>query len=103
MKQKWVYPLLLTFMVFFVLSNPKTAGPQARSFFTWLGHEAGNAGTFLEGLFGNQGTQTPAGSTTSTTRTGTGPQPDSFNTLGPVGSGSATVTFLVSDTGTVTV
>lgn len=84
MKQKWVYPLLLTFVIFFVLSNPKTAGPQARSFFSWLGHEAGNAGTFLEGLFGNSN-QTPSGPSTVTTRTGTGQQPDSFNTLGPLG------------------
>ena len=91
MKQKWVYPLLLTFVVFFVLSNPKTARPQARSFFSWLGHEAGQAGTFLEGLFGNSN-GTPSGPSTVTTRsTGTGQQPDSFNTLAPLGAGRITV------------
>jgi hypothetical protein len=85
-KQKWVYPLLLTFVVFFVLSNPKTAGPQARSFFSWLGHQAGNAGTFFEGLFNDNGSSnTPSNPTTVTTRTGTGQQPDSFNTLGRLG------------------
>jgi hypothetical protein len=84
-KQKWVYPLLLTFLVFFVLSNPQTAGPQARSFFSWLGDQASAAGTFFEGLFNESpGNSTTPRSSTATTVTGTGARPDSFNTLGPL-------------------
>lgn len=85
MKQKWVYPLLLTFVIFFVLSNPRTAGPQARSFFNWLGQQAAAAGTFFEGLFNDNGTPaSPTAPGTATTRTGTGQQPDTFNTLAPI-------------------
>lgn len=53
MLPKWVYLLLLTFVVFFVLSSPESAGPQARSFFSWVGDQASAAATFLDGVFAN--------------------------------------------------
>jgi hypothetical protein len=83
---KWLYPLLILFVVFFILSNPENAGPQARSFFGWIGQQASAAGTFLDGLFegdGDEGGQNP----TPTTFNDTNPGSDAFNTLGPLGSG----------------
>jgi len=50
---KWVYPLLVIFVVFFILSNPENAGAQAQSFFRWVGEQASAFATFLDGLFGN--------------------------------------------------
>ena len=50
---RWVFPLLVLFVIFFVLSSPETAGPQARAFFGWIGEQAAAAGTFLDGLFGD--------------------------------------------------
>lgn len=64
---KWVFPLLLLFVIFFVLSSPETAGPQARDFFGWIGDQAAAAGTFLDGLFGD-GTS-PTSSEPATTPT----------------------------------
>ena len=90
MKPKWLYPLLILFVVFFILSNPDDAGPQAKSFFGWLGDQAGATGTFLDGLFGEDlpaddgGTTTPTAPTTPTTLEGTGTEPDAFNTIGPI-------------------
>jgi hypothetical protein len=83
--KKWVYPTLLTFLVFFVLSNPETAGPQTRSFFGWVGTQASAIGTFLDGVFDdtpNNTTTTPAqpGTTSSTAPPG-GTPTDSFNTM----------------------
>lgn len=68
---KWVFPLLLLFVIFFVLSSPETAGPQARDFFGWIGDQAAAAGTFLDGLFGDGTTpsssspEAPTGTTTT--------------------------------------
>lgn len=67
---KWVFPLLLLFVIFFVLSSPETAGPQTRDFFGWIGDQAAAAGTFLDGLFGDgtpASSEVPSGGTTSTT------------------------------------
>ncbi len=44
----WV---LAAFFVFFVLTNPEAAGPQARAFFGWLGELGTSIGVFLDGLF----------------------------------------------------
>ncbi len=90
MKQKWVYPLMITFLAFFVLSNPQTAGPQARSFFGWLGDQAAAAGTFLDGLFDDTPNGGPGGGITPTTFGNNGATSDSFNTLQPLGAGSST-------------
>lgn len=65
---KWVFPLLLLFVIFFVLSSPETAGPQARDFFGWIGDQAAAAGTFLDGLFGD-GTSTSTPEVPSTPST----------------------------------
>ena len=78
MLPKWVYPTLLLFVVFFVLSNPESAGPQARDFAGWIGDQVGAAGTFLEGLFGEDDSPSQPDSTDSGT--------DSFETLGPIGA-----------------
>ena len=80
---KWVYPILILFVVFFILSNPDDAGPQAKSFFGWLGDQAGATGTFLDGLFGDDAPPSNGG-TTPTTIDSTGTTPDSFNTIGPI-------------------
>ena len=103
MKQKWIYPTLVLFFLFYVLSSPGSAGPQVRTFFDWIGDQAANVGTFLDGLFDDNpdvgGTDTGTESSTST-ESGVGPtgggQPppatddasneasdDSFDTLGP--------------------
>lgn len=89
MLPKWVYPLLILFVVFFILNSPETAGPQARQFFGWIGDQASATGTFLDGLFDedeptvetDQPTSTPSPTTPSTVPT-TGA--DEFNTLGPL-------------------
>ncbi|MGF1598722.1 MAG: hypothetical protein ACFCVK_17640 [Acidimicrobiales bacterium] len=60
MRQKWVYPTLLLFVVFYILSNPGAAGPQARNFVDWVGDQAGAFGTFLDGLFVDDGNPQPA-------------------------------------------
>lgn len=77
MLPKWVYPTLLLFVVFFVLSNPETAGPQARDFAGWIGEQVGAAGTFLEGLFADDG-----GGDTDQPPSNDGN--DTFETLGPL-------------------
>lgn len=99
---KWVPPLLILFVVFFILNNPSEAGPQTRSFFGWIGDQAGNAGTFLDGLFGESDATPDSGATfgpTSTTPTSTTPTTpttgatqDSFNTMGPLVVTGATTT-----------
>jgi len=83
MLPKWIYPLLILFVVFFILSNPESAGPQARSFFGWIGDQAGNAGTFLDGLFSGDD-EGDAETPTPTTFEDTNPGDDAFNTLGPL-------------------
>jgi len=83
--KKWVYPALLTFLVFFVLSNPETAGPQTRSFFGWVGRQAEAVGTFLDGVFDdgpNSGTTNGGGGGGTGTTTPPGGTPaDGFSTL----------------------
>lgn len=85
MNKKWVYPALLTFLVFFVLSNPETAGPQTRSFFGWMGDQVDAVGTFLDGVFDDSpnggGSGTTGGGTGTTTPPG-GTPTDGFSTLG---------------------
>lgn len=79
MLPKWFYPLLILFVVFFILSNPESAGPQARSFFGWIGDQAAAAGTFLDGLFDgddNGSSEAP----TPTTFDDANPGDDAFNT-----------------------
>lgn len=75
MLPKWVYPTLLLFVVFFVLSNPESAGPQARNFAGWIGDQVGAAGTFLEGLFADDDSPDQPSSSDD--------GGDSFETLGP--------------------
>jgi hypothetical protein len=72
---KWVYPTLLLFVVFFVLSNPESAGPQARNFAGWIGDQVGAAGTFLEGLFSDDDSPDQQDSDSNGS--------DNFQTLGP--------------------
>ena len=91
MLPKWVPPLLILFVVFFILSNPQEAGPQARSFFGWIGAQASSAGTFLDGLFGDDepvpgGTNPALPSTVpgNGTTNGAGSSQDQFNTIGPI-------------------
>ncbi len=90
MNKKWVYPALLTFLMFFVLSNPETAGPQTRTFFGWMGKQVSAVGTFLDGVFddapnsgGDGGATTGggAGGTTGTTTPPGGTPADGFSTL----------------------
>ncbi len=87
MLPRWVFPLLILFVIFFILSSPETAGPQARAFFGWIGEQAAAAGTFLDGLFGDD---LPATGTTSTTdgSSVTGSN-DSFSSLAVLGRGGA--------------
>ena len=47
---KWLAPALILFLAFFILSNPEQAGPQTRSFFSWLGDQGESAGKFITGL-----------------------------------------------------
>jgi len=75
---KWVLPLLLLFVVFFILSSPNEAGPQARMFFGWIGEQAVAVGTFLDGLFGED---VPAGGGTTSTTVDSSANND-FSTLG---------------------
>lgn len=86
MLPKWVYPLLILFVVFFILSNPESAGPQARSFFGWIGDQASAAGTFLDGVFGDDVPATNSGTTTTTTtiQSGVTTDGDGFSTLRPI-------------------
>jgi hypothetical protein len=58
--KKWLYPLLIVFVAFFIFSNPARAGTQARGFVIWLGDLAAAAGEFLDGLF-DQDNQTSNG------------------------------------------
>ncbi|MEZ5412355.1 MAG: hypothetical protein R2761_30255 [Acidimicrobiales bacterium] len=83
MNKKWVYPALLTFLVFFVLSNPETAGPQTRSFFGWMGEQVDAVGTFLDGVFDDDPSSGPAtgGGGTGTTTPPGGTPADGFSTL----------------------
>lgn len=89
MNKKWVYPALLTFLVFFVLSNPETAGPQTRSFFGWMGDQVDAVGTFLDGVFDDTpnggGSGTTGGGPGTTTPPG-GTPTDGFSTLGVPGA-----------------
>lgn len=50
-KNKRIAQVLILFLLFFILSTPQTAGPQARDFFAWVGDQAEAAGTFFDGLF----------------------------------------------------
>lgn len=82
---KWVFPLLLLFVIFFVLSSPETAGPQARDFFGWIGDQAAAAGTFLDGLFGDDTSPATSSEPATTTTTSINPSGvtannDEFNT-----------------------
>lgn len=85
MNKKWVYPALLTFLVFFVLSNPETAGPQTRTFFGWMGDQLSAVGTFLDGVFDDNpnsgGTTGGGGGTPGTTTPPGGTPTDGFSTL----------------------
>ena len=76
MLPKWVYPVLILFVVFFILSSPETAGPQARGFFGWLGDQASALGTCFDGLFDDDGTPDEGPATTIDGGT------DSFETRG---------------------
>lgn len=94
MLPRWTVPLLVLFVIFFVLSSPETAGPQARAFFGWIGDQAAAAGTFLDGLFGDDvpATSTPEIPTTPATGaddTSVTGQSDTFNSLGPLLRSSA--------------
>lgn len=55
MKNKYVIYLFILFLLFFVLTSPDVAGPQARTFFSWLGDIASQFGVFLDGLFSDDG------------------------------------------------
>ncbi|MEM7342017.1 MAG: hypothetical protein AAF467_25470 [Actinomycetota bacterium] len=90
MLPKWAPPLIILFVIFFILNSPETAGPQARQFFGWIGDQASATGTFLDGLFdedeepaveSDQPTSTPSPTTPTTVPT-TGA--DQFNTMGPL-------------------
>lgn len=59
MDKRVVYILGL-FLVFFILRDPDVAGPQVRAFFDWLLELGERFGTFLEGLFNDEGAP-PAG------------------------------------------
>lgn len=48
---KWVYPLLIAFVAFFIFTTPVLAGSAGRAFVEFLGDLAGAAGEFLEGVF----------------------------------------------------
>lgn len=50
-QNKHLVNLFILFVLFFVLTSPDVAGPQARAFFGWLGDLASSLGVFLEGLF----------------------------------------------------
>lgn len=50
-KNKRIAQVLILFLLFFILSSPQTAGPQARDFFGWIGDQAEATGTFFDGLF----------------------------------------------------
>jgi hypothetical protein len=54
---KRVAGALAAFLLFFVLTNPGTAGPQVRVFIDWIGDLGSAIGVFLESLFSD--TQTP--------------------------------------------
>ena len=93
MRPRWVYPLLILFVVFFILSNPESAGPQARTFFGWIGDQASAAGTFLDGLFddddepsvgGGSGNSGSNDGDPSTNNGSSSNSQDSFSTLGPI-------------------
>jgi len=76
---KWLPPVLALFLLFFVLSNPEEAGPQTRSFFSWLGTQGANAATFVDGLIGE-----PSGSDSdSNSSEGTTLVPDDGGQPGP--------------------
>ncbi|MEM8923118.1 MAG: hypothetical protein AAGD35_06420 [Actinomycetota bacterium] len=60
-----IVQILLAFLVFFILTNPGAAGPQAREFVGWLGDGIEAVGIFLEGLFSDGSADTPAPSSTS--------------------------------------
>jgi len=75
---KHILPILGLFLAFFVLSNPETAGPQTRSFITWIGDQASAAGTFLDGVFDES--NDPVDPATDGT---TGTQ-DGFDTMAPL-------------------
>lgn len=45
--------LLILFAIFFVVTDPSTAGEWGRDFFGWLGDGLGNALDFLDELFGD--------------------------------------------------
>jgi hypothetical protein len=85
--KKWVYPALLTFLVFFVLSSPETAGPQTRTFFSWVGDQASSLQTFLDGVFDDEPAAPGVVTTTTTVAANGAAGTDGFNTLGPVRSG----------------
>lgn len=52
--KKWVLPVLLLFVAFFILSNPEAAGPQARDFFGWVGEQVSAVGTFVDGVLADE-------------------------------------------------
>ncbi|MDH3680945.1 MAG: hypothetical protein OEV40_13465 [Acidimicrobiia bacterium] len=105
--RKWVYPLLIAFVAFFIFSSPLRAGAQGRAFVDWLGDLAGAAGEFLEGVFNDEapvptndnlqpnrssagGREAPSGSGPRTEGGGGEPSPDyepggdRFETLAPL-------------------
>lgn len=84
MLPKWVYPLLILFVVFFILSNPESAGPQARSFFGWIGDQAAAAGTFFDGLFGDDDPNSNVGTPPTSLESGVNTEDDFFNTSRPI-------------------
>ena len=49
--RKWLYPLLIVFVAYFIFSNPTQSGSQGRAFVAWVGDLASATGDFLEGLF----------------------------------------------------
>ena len=57
---KRLVQLLIAFVIFFVLTSPSVAGPQARSYFGWLGDGIEAVGVFAEGLFTDTSPADPA-------------------------------------------
>jgi len=81
---KWLAPVLILFLAFFILSNPEQAGPQTRSFFSWIGDQGESAGKFITGLIGDE-SESEGGDGGSTNNFGTGQTPT------PAGQGDGSI------------
>lgn len=51
---KWLPPVLILFLAFYILSKPTEAGPQTREFLGWVGTQASSALTFIDELVGDE-------------------------------------------------